>query len=91
MASAALDFYLVLTGPRSAAASSRSTTRPRHIDASYLFSAADLLTQQRARDVKIGVASSVLQAQWQATEIFPVARTPLLSLTPVQKPAAAVR
>ncbi len=38
----------------------------------------------RARDVKTGVASSILQAQWQAAEIFPVARSPLLSLTPAQ-------
>ncbi|SRR6266487_2812897 len=54
--SAALDFYLVLTDPRSAAVSSRSTIRPWQIDAGYLFSAADLLVQQRARGVKIAVA-----------------------------------
>jgi uracil DNA glycosylase superfamily protein len=82
--SAALDFYLVLAGPRSAAVSSRSSTRPWRIDAAYLFCAADLLAQQRARGVKTGVASSVPQAQWQAAEIYPVARNPLLPLTPDQ-------
>jgi hypothetical protein len=82
--SATLDCYLVLTGPHSAAASSRSSTRPWHIDAVYLFNAADLLAQQRARGVKIGVASSVPQGQWQAAEIFPVARNPMLTPTPAQ-------
>jgi hypothetical protein len=82
--SAALDFYLVLTGPRSAAVSSRSSTRPWRIDAVYLFDAADLLAQQRARHVKIGVATSVLKSQWEAAELFPVARNELLPLTPAQ-------
>lgn len=82
--SATLGFYLVLTGPRSAAASSRSSTRPWQIDAVYLFSAADMLAQQRARGVKTGVASSILQGQWQTAEIFPAARNPLLILTPAQ-------
>jgi hypothetical protein len=78
--SVALDFYLVLTGPRSAAVSSRSSTRPWRIDAAYLFDAADLLAQQRARNVKIGVAASVLSSQWDAAEIFPTARNELLPL-----------
>ena len=72
--SAAVDFYLVLTGPRSAAVSSRSSMRPWRIDAVYLFDAADLLARQRDRQVKIGVATGVLKAQWEAAEIFPVSR-----------------
>jgi hypothetical protein len=82
--SATLDFYLVLTGPRSAAVSSRSSTRPWRIDAAYLFDAADLLAQQEDRGIRTGIASSVPQARWQAAEIFPAARNPLLSLTPEQ-------
>jgi uracil-DNA glycosylase len=83
--SAILDFYLVLTGPHSAAVSSRSSTRPWCVDAVYLFDAADLLARQRARNVKIGVATSVLKAQWEAAEIFPAARNLQLPLTPAQK------
>jgi hypothetical protein len=78
------DYYLVLTGPHSAAVSSRSSTRPWRIDAVYLFDAAELIAQQRERNVKIGVAASVLQSQWEAAEIFPVAHNPLLRLTPEQ-------
>jgi hypothetical protein len=82
--SAALDFYLVLTGPRAAAVSTRSSTRPWHIDAVYLFHAADLLEQQHARNIKIGVATSVLNSQWENAEIFSVPRNPLLPLSPAQ-------
>jgi hypothetical protein len=37
--SSVLDYYLVLTGPRSAALTSRGGTRPRRIDHVYLFHA----------------------------------------------------
>ena len=82
--SAALDFYLVLTGPYAAAISSRSATRPWQIDAVYLFDAADLLERLHARNIKIGVATSVRQRLWQDAEIFPQARNALLPLTPAQ-------
>jgi hypothetical protein len=82
--SAVLDFYLVLTGPRSGAVSSRYSTRLWRIDAVYLFDAVELLAQQRARDAKIGVATSVLKSQWEAAEIFPIARNSLLPLSAAQ-------
>ena len=82
--SAALDFYLVLTGPHAAAVSTASSTRPWQIDAVYLFHAADLLEQQRARNIKIGVATSVLNSQWENAEIFPAPRNPRLPLSPAQ-------
>jgi hypothetical protein len=82
--SGTLDFYLVLSGPKWAAVSSHSSTRPWRIDAVYLFDAADLLVSQRARNVKIGVATSVLNSQWDAAEIFPHARNPQLPLTAAQ-------
>jgi Uracil DNA glycosylase superfamily len=89
--SLALDFYLVLTGPHSAAESSRSSTRPWPIDAAYLFNAADLLEQQRVRKVKIGAATSILNSQWEAAEIFPQARNPLLPpYASAGQPAAAI-
>jgi len=78
--SSVLDYYLVLTGPRSAALTSRGGTRPWRIDHVYLFHAPALLAGQRARGVKTGVAASVPKADWNAAEIYPVARNPLLPL-----------
>jgi hypothetical protein len=67
--SSALDYYLVLTGPRSAALTSRGGTRPWRIDHVCLFHTPTLLTEQRARGVKTGVAASALKAHWNAAEI----------------------
>jgi hypothetical protein len=78
--SSALDYYLVLTGPRSAALTSRGGTRPWRIDHVCLFHTPTLLTEQRARGVKTGVAASALKAHWNAAEIYPIARNPLLPL-----------
>lgn len=78
--SSALDYYLVLTGPRSAALTSRGGTRPWRIDHVYLFHAPTLLSEQRARGVKAGVAASILKSQWDAAEIYPAARNRLLPL-----------
>jgi hypothetical protein len=61
----------VMTGPRAAAASSRGGVRPWCIEAVYLFDARALLEAQRKRRVKIGTASSVPVAQWEAAEIYP--------------------
>jgi hypothetical protein len=80
-----LDYYLVLTGPTTAALSSRGMTRPAVITAVYLFAALQLLAEQRARGVKVGVFSSVVNAQWQAAEIYPTATCPALSLTDAQR------
>jgi len=73
--SSSLDYYLVLTGPRSVALASRAGTRPWRIDHVYLFRALTLLAEQQGRGVKTGVAASVLKAHWDAAEIYPVART----------------
>jgi hypothetical protein len=62
--------FLVLAGPTTAALSSRGMTRPAVIAAVYLFDAARL-AEQRARGVKGGVFSSVLNAQWQAADTYP--------------------
>jgi hypothetical protein len=78
--SSALDYYLVLTGPRSAALTSRGGTRPWRIDHVYLFHAPTLLTEQQARGAKTGTAASVLKAHWDAAEIYPNASNPLLPL-----------
>jgi hypothetical protein len=44
-----LDHYLVLAGPRSAAASSRGQVRPWSIESVHLFDSQDLLAIQRER------------------------------------------
>jgi hypothetical protein len=79
-----LDYYLVLAGPRSPAVSSRGTIRPRYIEAVYLFEARQLRSEQMARGVKRGVASSVIRQQWEAAEIYPLATNPRLNVTPHQ-------
>ncbi|MEU8054610.1 hypothetical protein [Microbispora bryophytorum] len=79
-----LDYYLVLTGPASPAASSRGGTRPWCIESVYLFDAKQLLAELRERGVRIGVASSVRAAQWAAAEIYPRASNPALAVAPRQ-------
>lgn len=82
--STALDYYLVLTGPRSSAMSSRGTTRPWCIQAVYLFEARQLRSEQLTRGVKRGVASSVTRQQWEAAEIYPTAANSQLTVTTEQ-------
>ncbi len=82
--STALDYYLVLAGPPSAAGSSRGTARPWCIRAVYLFDARQLRAEQTARGVRQGVASSVIKQQWAAAEIYPSAANPQLSITSQQ-------
>jgi hypothetical protein len=48
------DYYLVLTGPPSAAASSRGSARPWRIDAVFLFDARQLHSEQVARGSEAG-------------------------------------
>jgi hypothetical protein len=82
--STALDYYLVLTGPPAAAASSRGTTRPWCIEAVFLFDARQLRSEQITRGVKRGVASSVIKQQWTAGAIYPSATNPRLTVTSQQ-------
>jgi hypothetical protein len=80
----ALDFYLVLTGPPSAATSSRGATRPWCIEGVFLFDARQLRAEQIMRGVKRGVASSVIKQQWKAAEIYPSAASTQLIVTAQQ-------
>jgi hypothetical protein len=82
--STALDYYLVLTGPTSAAASSRGGTRPWCIEAVFLFDARQLRSEQITRGVKRGVASSVIKQQWTAAEIYPSPTNIQLTVTSQQ-------
>jgi hypothetical protein len=75
------DFYLVLTGPRSAPGSSRGAIRPWVIHSVFLFAAHELVRQLRERRVKIGVATSVRQHIWREAEIYPIQRNTTLVLS----------
>jgi len=79
------DVYLVLTGPRGAAAPSRGDARPWWIDHVFLFEARPLLTRLQARGCKLGVATSVHRAEWDAAELYPSGRCTLLRLTEEQR------
>ncbi len=82
--SAALDYYLVFTGPVSPAVSSRGGSRPWIITAVYLFDAQRVLGDLRAQRLKIKSPASVRAAQWEAAEIFPRANSDLLTVDPEQ-------
>ena len=76
------NFYLVLTGPRVSAASSRGKTRPWTVSSVFLFSHHELVSQLR---VKIGIATSVRRRLWDAAEIYPSPNNVALQLTPLQR------
>ena len=78
------DFFLVLTGPRTAPASSRGTTQPWTIEQVFLFEASPLVEKLRERGIRIGVASSVRRHLWDDAEVYPSPNNPALRLTPEQ-------
>ena len=79
-----LDYYLILAGPPSAAASSWGAIRPWCIEAVFLFNAHQLRAEQIERGVKRGVASSVMKRQWEAAEIFPAPSNLSMAISPHQ-------
>ena len=74
------DYYLVLTGPIGAAASSREATRPWLISFVYLFDARDLLDRLDSEKVKIGTATNIPKQLWQEAELYPEQKSDLLTL-----------
>ena len=78
------DFFLVLTGARVPAASSRGTIQPWTIETIYLLEAAPLVAQLSERGVKIGVATSIRRHVWDDAEICPSPNNGTLRLTPEQ-------
>ncbi|MDP1912037.1 hypothetical protein [Brevundimonas sp.] len=83
------DYYLVLTGPRTAAASSRNQTRPIVIDSVFLFERDALLAELTKTGVKVGVATSVRSAAWENSRVWPPPGSPLLPITDEQAGALA--
>ena len=79
------DYYLVLTGPRAPAASSKGTTQPWTIKSVFLFEAASLVQALKQRCIRIGVATSVRRHYWDSAEIYPTQANPALILTPEQR------
>lgn len=79
----ACDYYLVLTGPRG---SGGKGAFPWHIDRAFLFDASALLQELRERGVKIGIASGVRKAAWEA-QIFPPTDITPLTLKSEQRAA----
>ncbi|GHO49634.1 hypothetical protein [Ktedonospora formicarum] len=79
------DYYLVLTGPKSPAISSRGAIRPWLIEYVYFFETQRLHQALKLRNVKIGVATSVIEQTWFENEIFPVQRNQTLLLTEEQR------
>jgi hypothetical protein len=79
-----LDYYLVLTGPSAQPGRSVQTTRPWQIKAVFLFDAPHLHNEQRRRGVKLGVASSVPAALWDAAEVYPRPTNTVLPLSTAQ-------
>ena len=78
------DFYLVMTGPRKAAGSSRGEARPWVIEAVYLFDGVGLVGELRERGLKIGTATSVRREFWDAAEVYPRGNNPILEVSAEQ-------
>ena len=79
------DYYLVLTGPRSSAMSSRGTSQPWTIEAAYLFKANPLIQDLRQRGIKLNERTSVRRQYWDEAQIYPTQANRTLVLTPDQK------
>ena len=84
------DYYLVLAGPRSVAASSRATVRPWVIESVYLFDAHTLVPALRDRGVKLGIATSVAKQFWDEAEIYPSQTSQRLRLADAQRKMVAL-
>ena len=65
------DFYLVLAGPKATAANSKDVVRPWGIKEVFLFEARPLIARLREHKVKIGIATSVREDEWERARVFP--------------------
>lgn len=79
------ELFLVLSGPKTVARSSRGATRPFFIDEIFLFEAKELHARLRERGVKIGVATSVRRADWELARVFPDPADPADTLSDEQQ------
>ena len=65
------DFYLVLTGTKGAATSSKGLIRPFTIKSVFLFDTVKLIDALKLRGVIIGDATSVISSMWEDACIYP--------------------
>lgn len=79
------DYYLVLTGPKSAVMTSRGQVRPWVIESVFLFEAQALVDELKRKGVKIGIATSVQQPLWTKAEIYPAQSNDVLILSEQQR------
>ena len=78
------DYYLVMTGAKAGALSSRGQVYPATVSSVFLFEWKTLLTALQQRQVKLGVATSVAEHLWTGAEIYPEQRNCILVLTSAQ-------
>lgn len=76
------DCYLVLTGP-----AGQARVLPWVIDSVFLFERDRLLATLTARKVKIGMATSVRKADWEAARVFPPLQASPLVLSETSLPS----
>lgn len=79
------DYYLVLTGHKTAATSSKGIIRPWVIDEVFLFKAKPLVKELCYQNKKIGTATSVKQLYWELARIYPVSSNSPLQLSESQQ------
>ena len=79
------DFFLVLAGPKTAAASSRGTARPWRVSSVFLFDSHELIEALHRRGVKIGIATSVANHLWEEAQIYPEGPSNILPLSQEQR------
>lgn len=84
------DYYLVLTGLKSAMMTSRGRVRPWTIERVFLFDAQSLMIELKRAGVKIGIATSVRQYLWERAEIYPANRNDALHLSQTQRDMLAL-
>ena len=73
--------YLVLTGPKAPATSSRGATHPWTIAEIFLFDGPALVRELQSVEVKLSEATSVRSYLWDAAEIYPKSTNPALQLS----------
>jgi len=84
------DYYLVLTGPKSAAMSSRGRVRPWVIEGVFLFEARTLVDELKQGGASIGVASSIREDLWSKAEVYPEQTSAVLRLSARQRAALSL-